>query len=92
MRSRFLPQRFANGPHCVFGRGINTHRRKDFDSCSRNDVDNVARLLTLEHGQRGRDAVKRAAQIDVDHGVPIFYPQRIETGYRPDPGVVHDDV
>ncbi|MNT16745.1 hypothetical protein D3C72_1518610 [compost metagenome] len=92
MWSCFLPQGFTNGPHCILGRGIHTHGGQDFDACCGDDVDDVARPLPLEDGQSRGNPVERAAQIDVDHGVPVLDAERIKTGYGAYPGIVDDDV
>ncbi len=52
----------------------------------------MAGSLTPEDRQGGSNSVERAAQVDIDHGIPILDAQRIEARNRPDPGVVHQDV
>lgn len=48
--------------------------------------------LPLKDRQRGSNPVQRAAQIDVDHRIPIVDSQRIEAGNGADPSIVHQDV
>jgi hypothetical protein len=43
--------------------------------------------LPLKDRQRGSNPVQRAAQIDVDHRIPIVDSQRIEAGKGPIPAL-----
>ena len=49
-------------------------------------------FLPREDRQRGGNAIERAAQVDVDHRVPVIDAQRIEARDRADAGVVDDNV
>lgn len=48
--------------------------------------------LPAKDGQRRRDAVQHALDIDVDHLLPLFDAQVVERGDQPHSGIVDEDV
>ncbi|MDQ1079615.1 hypothetical protein QE401_002141 [Pseudoroseomonas cervicalis] len=52
----------------------------------------MAAALPPEARQHRGDAMQRAAEIDVDHRVPIRDPERVEARDRADAGIVHQHI
>jgi hypothetical protein len=61
-------------------------------TADRRQIDDLASSLSLHDRQACGYAVKNAADVDVDHPVPLLDFQRVERRQRHDPGVVDEDI
>src|SRR3954451_6764004 len=56
------------------------------------DVDEVTAALCPEHGERSRDAIEHALDVDVDHAIPLVDLELVEGRERHQAGVVDEHV
>jgi len=84
----FLPETVGQGSYAELRRAV----RIDALAGGREHVDDLPGLLRTHGWQNGRDAVQDAAQVDIDHLIPVIDADGIHRRQRHHAGVVDQDV